>query len=57
MNRKSFTDRRGDEYIFIRYNTNDIKITKKPQLDNGNRQIDISFEAVECLKTFLEEEE
>lgn len=52
-----FKDRRGDEYVFIRYGTNEIKVTKKSGSNSGFRQIDLSAEAVEKLHELLDQEE
>ncbi|HMB46287.1 MAG TPA: hypothetical protein VKL21_10735 [Candidatus Methanoperedens sp.] len=57
MNRLIFKDRRGDEYVFIRYSTNEIKATKKSQLSEGYHQIDFSAEAIEKLHELLHQEE
>ena len=52
-----FKDRRGDEYVFIRYNTNEIKVTKRSGSSEGYRQIDFIAEAVERLHELMESEE
>lgn len=56
MNRLNFKDRRGDEYTFLRYNTNDVRVTKRSKVSDGSHQIDLSAEAVEKLETFLDSE-
>lgn len=55
MNRLNFKDRRGDEYTFIQYSTNDVKVTKKSVLRTGLHQIEFSAEAVELFKDFTSE--
>jgi hypothetical protein len=57
MNRINFKDRRGDEYLFIRYSTNEIKVTKRSGSSDGYRQIDFSAEAIEKLHELLHQEE
>lgn len=55
MNRKGFTDSRGDEYIFIRYNTNQIRLTKLTKSAGSGKlvhQIELSAEAMEELEQF-----
>lgn len=54
MERLNFTDRRGDEYTFIRYSANDVRITKKPKkLISGFHRVELSEEAAEELQDFL----
>jgi hypothetical protein len=57
MNRLNFKDHRGDEYVFIRYNTNEIKVTKKSKLNNGFHKIDFSPESIEKLHELIHQEE
>jgi hypothetical protein len=53
MNRLNFKDSRGDEYIYIRYNTGEVKVTKKSRLSDGSHIIDFRADAVEKLHEFL----
>lgn len=56
MNRLNFKDGRGDEYTFIRYSTNEVKVTKRSGLRAGFHQIEFSAEAVEKLHDLLDSE-
>jgi hypothetical protein len=53
MNRLNFKDGRGDEYTYVRYSTDEIKITKKKAHSPGYHEIEFSEEAIERLKGFL----
>lgn len=57
MKRLSFKDSRGDNYTFVLYNTNDVKITKTRMVGIGIHQIELSAEAVERFQELLEREE
>ena len=56
MNRLNFKDTRGDEYTFIRYSTNDVKVTKRLKARGAFYQIEISAEAVEKFHELLNSE-
>ncbi len=53
MERISFTDYRGDEYIFVRYTTDEITVTKKKPHSNGFHKIEFSSGATKELRRFL----
>lgn len=55
MKTKTFIDIRGDEYNFVSYNTNEIKISKKRDNSKGFyiKAVEISPDAVDALKIFL----
>lgn len=56
MKRLNFKDSRGDNYTFVLYNTNDVKITKLRRRNTGIHQIELSAETVERFREFLERE-
>jgi hypothetical protein len=55
MNSLKFTDTRGDEYSFIRYSSNEIKVIKKSKKKDSFHQIDFSADAVKQLSQFISE--
>ena len=54
MNRFNFIDRRGDDYTFLQYSSNEIRITKKDKNNDLFHQIVFSAEAIENLQKFLD---
>lgn len=57
MKRDSFTDSRGDEYLFEMFSTAQIRIIKKSNFgkvrENGYVKASLSEEATARLKSFL----
>lgn len=55
MKTRKFVDGRGDEYNFVLYNTNELKIDKKRANSKGIyiKAVQISPGAVDVLKAFL----
>lgn len=53
MKRDRFVDSRGDEYIFLKYNTGDFRIEKKTS-HRGIRVVELSGEATNGLKLFFQ---
>jgi len=57
MKRDSFTDRRGDEYLFEMYSAADLRITKKARFGKAREtsfiKVGLSDEATSRLKVFL----